>query len=453
VNLASEREPHLRKLLVFLVFLTQLAWSLDRQPGADYHARREALAKKTDGAPVILFAPMEGEGPNAIYGFRQDENFYYLSGWADPDAALLIVPARAAKGKEPARPYTEILFLPAHNTVAEKWLGPRLGPDNPEAPRITGFDKVESLDQMREELARILPKSSVTVYTDVPGFGEASASTGPLEWLNRANAFLGFVAFRDVKPLIASLRMIKDSGELALIRQATHASVAAHLAAMHAVKPGVSEREISALMQYEFGKRGCERPAYAPIVGSGFNSTVLHYSDDSATMQEGDVVVLDVGGEYSMYATDITRTLPVGGKFSSRQRDLYDIVLGAQQVAIAAFVAGKSTLRGDGPTSLYKVAYDYINTHGKDLHGEPLGKYFIHGLSHFVGLNVHDPGDYSVPAQPGMVFTIEPGIYIPEEKLGVRIEDIFYVDTDGKLINLSGALPSKAEEVERMMSK
>jgi Xaa-Pro aminopeptidase len=443
----------LRKFLVLFVLLTQLAWALERQPAADYRARRVALARTTDGSPVILFAPMEAEGPNALYGFRQDENFYYLSGYPHADAALLIVPAAKAKGENPARPYTEILFLPALNTVAEKWLGPRLGPDNPDAPRITGFDRVEALDRMREELARLLPKGGVTVYSDVPGVGESSPSTAPLEWLNRANAFLGFVSFKDVKPLIASLRMIKDEGEVALIRKATDASVAAHLAAMRAVKPGITEREVSALMQYEFGKRGCERPAYAPIVGSGFNSTVLHYSDDSATMKDGDVVVLDVGGEYSMYATDITRTLPVAGKFSPRQREIYDIVLGAQQAAIAAFVAGKSTLRGDAATSLYKAAYDYINTHGKDQHGQPLGKYFVHGLSHFVGLNVHDPGDYSVTAQPGMVFTIEPGIYIPEEKLGVRIEDIFYVDKNGKLINLSGDLPSKAEDVERMMSR
>ncbi len=169
-------------------------------------------------------------------------------------------------------------------------------------------------------------------------------------------------------------------------------------------------------------------------------------------MKAGDVVVIDVGGEYSMYATDITRTLPVSGKFSARQREIYDIVLGAQQAAIAAFQPGKSTLRREGANSLYKAAYDYINSHGKDLHGKPLGDYFIHGLSHYVGLNVHDAGDYSVPIGPGMVFTIEPGIYIPEENLGVRIEDMFYVDKDGKLVKLTAALPSTAEEVEKRVT-
>jgi Xaa-Pro aminopeptidase len=273
-----------------------------------------------------------------------------------------------------------------------------------------------------------------------------------VSWLQRTNAFPTYISWLDVRPLIASLRTFKDEREIALVRKATDASMAAHRAALRAIQPGVTELAISALMQYEWGKRGCERPAYAPIVGSGLYSTVLHYSDNSQTMRAGDVVVIDAAGEYSMYASDITRTMPVSGKFTARQREIYDIVLGAQQAAIAAFQSGKSTLRRDGDQSLYKVAYDYINSHGKDLHGEPLGKYFIHGLSHYVGLNVHDAGDYAVPLGPGAVFTIEPGIYIPEEKLGVRIEDILYVSKDGKLINLTADLPHTAEEVERAMA-
>jgi Xaa-Pro aminopeptidase len=240
---------------------------------------------------------------------------------------------------------------------------------------------------------------------------------------------------------------------MTLLRKAVDASVAAHFAAFKAVKPNATEREISALMQYEWGKRGCERPAYAPIVGSGYYSTVLHYSEDSNTIKAGDVVVIDAAGEYSMYAADITRTLPANGKFTPRQREIYDIVLGAQQAAVAAFQSGKSLLVGDSDASLYKVAKEYIKTHGKDLHGQPLDQYFIHGLGHYIGLNVHDAGDYKVPLGPGMAFTIEPGIYIPEENIGVRIEDDFYVDADGKLIKLSGALPSKAEDVEKAMGK
>jgi len=435
----------------FLLLLGISAAALERQPNADYHARREALSRKTNGGVVVLFAPTEPEGPNALYGFRQDDNFYYLTGWSEPGAAVLIAPAAPPAKGMPTRPYTEILFLPAHNLSQEKWTGPKLGPESPDVPKVTGFDQVEVLDKFRDELVRLLPQSAAAVFSDLPGHGENTPSSGGLAWLRRANAFGNYVSFQDIKPLLASLRVIKDAGEIDLIRKATGASVAAHLSAMRAMKPGITEREISALMQYEFGKRGCERSAYAPIVGSGYNSTVLHYSQDSATVKSGDLVVLDVGGEYSMYATDITRTLPANGKFSPRQREIYDIVWSAQQAAIAVFRAGVSTLGRTTPNSLHKLAYDYINTHGRDIHGQPLGKYFIHGLGHSVGLNVHDVG-LNAALQPGMVFTLEPGIYLPEESLGVRIEDTFLVGSDGKLVNLSGALPSTAEAVERTMA-
>src|SRR5208282_3947997 len=363
------------------------------------------------GGVVVLFAATENDGPSDLYGFRQNDSFYYLSGMSEPGSALLIASAADAKGDTPARAYTEILFLPPRNLTQEKWTGPKLGPENPEAPKITGFDHVEDMGQLPNDVARYVTGAHPVLYTDVDSDNGTSASRKPLEFMKRFNAYL---SFQDVKPMIWSLRTTKDAGEVALIRKAVDASVAAHFAAFKAVKPNVNEREISALMQYEWGKRGCERVAYAPIVGSGYYSTVLHYSDDDNVMKSGDVVVIDAAGEYSMYASDITRTLPINGHFTARQREIYDIVLGAQQAAAAAFVSGKSTIRGDGPDSLFKVAKDYINAHGKDLHGEPLGKYFIHGLGHSVGIDVHDPWDYSKPIQPGMVFTIEPGIYIPE---------------------------------------
>jgi Xaa-Pro aminopeptidase len=438
----------MRKVLLVCFLFSQLTWALDRQPNSDFRMRRQSLASKANGGVVLLFASNEAEGPNDLYGYRPDDNFFYLSGWSEPGAALLIVGAADPKDHS----YTEILFLPNHNPSQEKWTGPKLGADSPDAGKITGFDHVEVLDNLRSELVRLLPAKKATVYTDVVADGEISNSAAPLDWLKRANSFPVGVSFQDVRPMLASLRTYKDAGEIERVRHATDASIAAHFAAMRTVRSGVTEREISALMQYEWGKRGCERPAYAPIVGSGFNSTVLHYSDDSGTMQSGDVVVIDAAGEYSMYASDITRTLPVSGKFTARQREIYDIVLGAQQAAIDAFRSGKSSLRKDQPNSIYDVAYNYINSHGKDLHGEPLGKYFIHGLSHYVGLNVHDAGDYNVPLGPGAVFTIEPGIYIPEEKLGVRIEDILYVDPDGKLINLSANLPHTADDVEHAMA-
>lgn len=434
----------MRRLLfaILTLVLSIPAWGMDRQGNADYRARRTALAKLMDGGALLLFAPTEADGPNNLYGFRQEDDFYYLTGWSEPGAAVLIN----------SNPYSEVLFLPAHNAVQEKWTGPKLGPGDEEASRVTGFDQVKSLDQIHETLLAILPPLRAVMYSELGGNGQAAPSTGPVEWLRRGNSFPNATAFREAKPLLARLRMVKDAGELELISRAVQASEAAHRAALRAIHPGATEREISALMQYEFGKRGCERPAYAPIVGSGYFSTVLHYSADSGTMKDGDVVVMDVAGEYSMYASDITRTAPVNGKFTPRQREIYNIVLGAQEAAIQAFQAGKSKLRtGTDPDSLYKVAIDYINAHGKDLHGEPLGKYFIHGLGHHVGLNVHDSSDPAAPLVANMVFTLEPGIYIPEEKLGVRIEDMFYVDAQGKLVMLTRDLPRTADEVEAAM--
>lgn len=443
----------IRRLLTLLLLVSACAFALERQPSADYHARRERLAHEMHGGVLVLFAGTEAPGQNAVYGFRQDNNFYYLTGWSEPGAAVVIASPTEATADHAARTYVEALYLPAHNIAQEKWTGPKLGAENPKARDATGFDRVEVLDKLRDDLVQILPQPAATVYSDIPTGSEISASSDGLAWLKRANAFPNYVAFKDVKSLLGDLRRIKDPGEIELIRKATNASIAGQSAALKAIHPGVTEREISALQQYEFGKRGCERPAYAPIVGSSFDSTVLHYSEDSGTLRDGELVVMDVAGEYSMYASDITRTAPVNGHFTGRQREIYDIVYGAQQAAMKAFVSGKSVLQGQSDDSLYTVARDYIDTHGKDLHGASLGKYFIHGLGHYVGLEVHDAGSYASPLQPGMVFTLEPGIYIPEEKIGVRIEDIFYVDAAGKLVDFTAALPHTADEVERAMKK
>jgi len=445
----------MRKLLGCLVlsslFCCLPVLSLERQPNADYRARRDALAKKLNGGVALIFAEMEGDGINGLHGFRQSDNFYYLTGWAEPGAAVLVASAREAKGDQPARPATEILFLPSRDMVGERWTGPKLGPDSPEASSTTGFDHVEALSKLDEELPKLLVTGD-KVYTELARPGEVNSSSGLFDWLKRTRAIPGRVQLAEAKPLLASLRVIKDAREVDLIKKATEASMAAHRAVMREIKPGMTEREVGAILHYEWEKRGCERDSYAPIVGSGFNSTVLHYSENSGVVHPYDTVVIDAAGEYSMYATDITRTLPANGKFTARQREIYDIVLGAQQAAMAAFQAGKSTLRRDAPDSIDTVARDYINTHGKDLHGESLGKYFIHGLGHYVGLNVHDEGDYTIPLSPGMVFTIEPGVYIPEEKLGVRIEDMYYVDPDGKLVQLTAALPRTVDAVERAMA-
>jgi Xaa-Pro aminopeptidase len=196
---------------------------------------------------------------------------------------------------------------------------------------------------------------------------------------------------------------------------------------------------------------GSEAEAYAPIVGAGPNSTALHYDRLARKIEDGDIVVMDVGAQYSGYAADITRTVPANGKFTPRQREIYDIVLGAQNAALAALKPGADMCR-KGKQSLFKISYEYINSHGKDQNGKSLGQYYIHGLGHNIGLDVHDPGDSCSPLKPGQVVTMEPGIYIPEENLGVRIEDDVLITETGYEL-LSSKLPRTADEIEKIMAE
>jgi Xaa-Pro aminopeptidase len=191
---------------------------------------------------------------------------------------------------------------------------------------------------------------------------------------------------------------------------------------------------------------GCERNAYAPIVAAGPDATILHYSANSRRLDRGELLLMDVGAECAGYAADITRTIPVGAGFNVRQREIYDIVLGAQNAAIAAVKPGAML------SDLTKAAREYIDAHGKDLHGAALGKYLTHGVTHHVGLDVHDATDFTAPLAEGNVITIEPGIYIPEEKIGIRIEDMVLVTKDGAKL-LSGALPRDAGEIERALGR
>lgn len=434
--------------LFTLVVFVSLAYSLEKQPAGSYHARREALAAKLQGGVAVLFA-----APEPILDFmpyRQDGDFYYLTGWNEPGAALMVVGANGS-----GQAYKEILFLPTRNLRTELYTGVKMDAATPGVAQATGVDAVEPLTAMPVEVNQVVARDRRLAYSlwTQPGSEAAKA----VVTLNGVTLGMDAApAARDVTSLTKLLREVKDDGEVALLKKASEASMAAQRAMMRAVKPGATERAIAGKMTEVWFEQGCERPSYAPIVGSGINSTTLHYAENSRAMAEGDIVVVDAACEYSMYASDITRTVPVNGHFSARQREIYNIVLGAQQAAIDAFVAGKSTIndreRKDS-NSLDTAAYNYINTHGKDLHGQTLGKYWLHGLGHMVGIDVHDPADYPAVLKPGMVFTIEPGVYIPEEKIGVRIECDFLVGPDGKLVDLDEVLPHTADEVEAAMKK
>src|SRR5271169_2642614 len=395
-----------------------------------YRARRIELRKSLDDGVTVLFGHRE-EDEDLRTGFFQESNFYYLTGWREPGAILLLAPVPddshapgyAARATLPR----EILFLPERNPDREKWTGRKIGPGDENVREVTGFETVMPTERFETELHDVLQAyARIYTLTDQPAAARLKLLEPLREISNAASA-------------IAKLRMSKSPEEIAMIQRATDVTLEGHRAAWERAAPGLYEYQIAATMTQIFAESGCERTAYSPIVGSGPNSVYLHYSRNSRRMDSGEVLLMDVAAECAGYASDVTRTIPVGGKFTSRQREIYEIVLGAQKAAIAALKPGM-TLSKTAPNSLYKIAYDYINSHGKDLHGEHLGKYFTHGLGHHVGLDVHDAYDPSVQLEAGMVVTIEPGIYIPEENLGVRIEDVVLVTGHGAKV-LSAALP------------
>ncbi len=424
--------------------------ALYKQPSEVFHNRRVALAARLNGGVAILFAAQEAQLDFMPY--RQDSDFYYLTGWTEPGAALLIE-SDAPKAGSP-RAYREILFLPARNLRMEKYTGIKMDSVTPGVEQASGVDHVEALAELPAELNQLV-SADHSLFANLFTQPDSDAARALVSFAGVALGTSSVPPPHDVTSQVMPLRQIKDEGEIELIKKASAASVLAQRVMMQWwVKPGMTERAIAGAMTAVWMENGCERPSYSPIVGSGVNSTVLHYSVNDRTMQDGDILLVDAACEFSMYAADITRTVPVNGHFTARQREIYNIVLGAQQAAIDAFVAGKSTINDrdrHDPNSLDTVAYNYINTHGQDMHGQPLGEYWLHGLGHMMGIDVHDPGDYPVVLKPGMVFTIEPGVYIPEEKLGVRIECDFLVGADGKLIDLDASLPHTADEIEAAM--
>ena len=428
-----------------------VAPALEHEPWEVYAGRRSRLREKLPDGVTVLFGYTAAEGESLRSSFRQESNFYYLTGWNQPGAILLLIPPM----KESSSPLyqkvsempREILFLPARNPREERWTGSKTGPYDPGMHDKTGFEVIRGIELFDRELSNAVAGFG-RIYTLKPRERAADREREPGRY-HTLEKIAPLAEIADARTTITALRMVKSQGEIAFIQRATDASIAAHLAAWKRAKPGLQEYQVAATMMAIMMDRGCERPAYAPIVGAGFNSTVLHYSENSSRMDAGQVLLMDVGGEYAHYATDITRTIPVGGKFTARQREIYEIVLAAQNAALASVKPGMSLSRS-GSNSLHQVAYQYINTHGKDREGNALGKYFIHGLSHHVGLEVHDPSNPETALAPGMVITLEPGIYIPEENLGVRIEDVVLVtESGGKL--LSAALPRDPETVERAM--
>ncbi len=420
----------------------------EREPNNVYAERRAKLAAQADG-PIVLWGFTGREEVSQTYIFEQEENFYYLTGHNEEDAGLLILPA--PKNGESTNGPREILFLPVKNPQKEKWNGVRMSPSDPGIEARTGFVAVKPfVSDFRaavENLAKAFPNFN-TILPFQKELGGYPHEKEVVDWLQLAAPQ---AKLKDVRAKINTLRQIKSPGEIAFLKEAIDLTVSSHVEAMKLMRPGLYEYQVAAKMVEVHAMGGSEAEGYAPIVGAGPNSTALHYDKLSRKIEDGDIVVLDVGAQYAGYSADITRTIPANGKFTPRQREIYDIVLGAQNAALAAIKPGANFSCKGKKDGLMNIAYDYINSHGKDRAGKSLGQYFIHGLGHDIGLNVHDPGEYCGPLQPGMVVTIEPGIYIPEENLGVRIEDDVLITESGYKV-LSERLPRDPDEIEKIMA-
>jgi Xaa-Pro aminopeptidase len=413
-----------------------------------YRERRRRLAERVGGGTVVLWGAGDDRGYGDIGTFRQEPNFFYLTGVELPNAALVLRPHERY----------EALFLPLRDPNLERWTGPKWGPDE-EAAKALGFDQVLAVEPSEQVIqARRRP---------VPGFADRLqqwlsepeavlwvplrpvASSSELPAVHRLVAGLRdrgpSFTVRDLTRYLTELRQIKDEGEIALIRKAVAATIKAHRRAARALRPGVAEGAVDGIVYAAFRESGAEGVAFPSIVGSGYNATTLHYDHNRGSCRDGELVVVDIGARYGYYCGDVTRTYPVNGRFSERQREIYELVLEVHDRVAEAIRPGTTM------AELRELAYGVME--GSSLTnraGEPLGQYFIHGLGHPLGLEAHDPGDDAAPLEPGMVVTNEPGIYLPEEALGVRLEDDHLVTEDGNE-NLSAELPTAPDEIEAMM--
>jgi Xaa-Pro aminopeptidase len=409
---------------------------IDRLPGAGravaieaHAARREALMERIGKGVILVRAASLRDGEREVLqdnDFRQDDYYFYLTGIEAPNSWLVLT----ADGPD----HETTLYLPERDPAGERWTGKKLGPGQ-DAVSLTGIKDVRALevDSFANVVKQIIVESPGPVYAN---------------WVSEG-AIVGLDGDRtgllNVIPIIDSMRVVKDSAELIALRRAIMITAEAQRAAMAAARVEMYEYQLEATIEYTFRNLGADRVGFPSIVGSGPNSTILHYDVNRRQIQDGDLVVMDIGAEYGQYTADVTRTIPINGRFSDRQKAIYNLVLGTQQAAIESVRPGL-TLR-----DVSQVARRYMSEHSGNLCGsEGCNKYFIHGLSHWLGMRVHDVGAYSMPLEPGMVFTVEPGIYIPEENLGVRIEDDILVTEDGYQI-LSDGAPRTIEDIEELM--
>jgi Xaa-Pro aminopeptidase len=427
-----------------------------------YAGRRARLAARMGaGVAVLRTAPERARNRDSGYPYRFDSYFHYLTGFPEPEAVLVLVAGKAPRS---------LLFCREKNLEREIWDGFRYGPEK--ARETFGFDEAHPIGKLDELLPDCLADQPAVFY-DVGADPEWDARV--IGWINKVRERVrsGVAApaeIRDVRRFLDDMRLVKDAHEIATMKRAADISAQAHIRAMRATRPGLREYEVEAELLHEFRRQGAQAPAYTPIVAGGANACVLHYVQNDAPLRDGDLLLIDAGCELDGYASDITRSFPVGGRFSGPQRDIYDLVLAAQAAAIARVKPGarwedphdaavRVLVGGMIDLGLCKGTVDGVIESGD------YRRFYMHRTGHWLGMDVHDAGDYKrngewVVLEPGMVLTVEPGCYVrpaegvpePFWNIGVRIEDDALVTPSGCDIITAGA-PKAIGDIEALMKR
>jgi Xaa-Pro aminopeptidase len=427
-----------------------------------YRGRRLRLAQQMQrGVAVIPTAAERVRNRDAHYPYRFDSYFFYLTGFPEPEAVCVLIAGAVPRS---------LLFCRDKDLEREIWDGFRYGPEG--AKQTFGFDEAYSVKQLDELLPKLLADQPA-VFSDV---GENSGWDARLmQWLNavRAQARAGVAApseICDVRKVLDDMRLLKDASELEVMRRAARISTGAHRRAMQQTRPGLNEYEIEAELLHEFRSRGSQAPAYTPIVAGGANACVLHYVANDQPLKDGDLLLIDAGCELDGYASDITRTFPINGRFSAAQRDVYQLVLDAQSAAVSEVKAGNHWERPH-EAAVRVLARGFIDlglcqgTVDAVIESGDYRKYYMHRTGHWLGLDVHDCGDYKRDGvwrqlQPGMVLTVEPGCYIrPADgvpghlwNIGVRIEDDVVVTGEACEV-ITAEAPKTVADIEDLMRR
>lgn len=445
---------------------------LKTQVPSYFKKRREKLFQKNPEA-VFVF-PSNSlliRNDDVHYPFRQDSNFYYLTGFEEPDAFLVLVPERSKPGS-----HRSVLFVQDRNPEREIWDGERYGAEG--ARKVFGVDETYVNTEFDQKFLEYLKHTDTVFYRWGNSAENDPRVFGLIDRYRQSLGRSGRSAHRieDTKQILGEMRLFKSTDEIELLRKAAAYSAAAHTEMMKQVKPGMGEAQVAAMIEFEMIHRGCQRLGYGSIVAGGKNATCLHYVANNDTLRDGELLLIDAGGEYDYFTADITRVLPVGRSFSAAQAEIYDLVLASQMACLSIIKPGipyskvhetASTVLAEGLLSmglLKGTAKDVIESGA-------IKRFFPHGTGHFLGMDVHDAGLYRVvkpgstppveesrTVEAGMVFTVEPGLYcqpgdreVPEKyrNIGVRIEDDIVVTSQGCEILTSG-VPKERSEIEAL---